>query len=476
MKKISACFLGMTALVATAALAQTPAEPGASRGVELVNISKNNSNTTSALPTVVVSPVNDNLVAFAWRRYGLPIDTNALKGVRVADCHVSVSTDGGKTFKDTDLMPKLRNEGAPGVPSMWYCNLPWATIAADGTIYAGGSTFTAGGVVQKEPKQGRAQVSVSTDGGKTWSKGVWAVSLDRVGPGVKSLKDGAKPEDTPWDGSKGFVDAKTGTLYVTTGGGVVASTDKGKTFGNYYRAVAMGFTNSGRGGGAPAPATARDLVASHGILAGAVSASAGPAGTKCPCLVFISSRDNGAKFATKLVLNADQFSAEGRTHYPEIAADPAHEGHFAIVTFTPDHKSVQVSYTSDAGATWKTAKVRDVPKGVQTVSSADQPGIGYTSDGQLLVAWRGQRNVGVYNIYAALLNGNAFGPTIKLNPEPSIYPALTYVGNYNPTSGGGDFYSSITGNHTTAFIGFPYAPKGVVQDDWLARVPLAAMK
>ena len=475
------CF----SLVAAVAFAQTPPEPGASPGVVLVNISNNKPNATSALPTVVVSPTNDNLVAFAWRRYALPIDTNALKGVRVADCHVSVSRDGGKTFNDTNLMPQLRNEGTPGdatKPSMWYCNLPWAAISADGTIYAGGSTFTAGGTVQVDPKQGRAQAATSTDGGKTWSKGVWTASLDRVGPGIKSYKDGAKPEDTPWDGSKGFVDAATGTLYVTTGG-IVASTDKGKTFGTLYRAAANGFMANGGGRGgrgaaagaapaAPTPATARDFAASHGVVGGATIASTG--------LVFMASHDNGATWTGHQVLAPDAFVSTGtnvRTHYPEMAADPSHAGRFAIVTYTPDSKSVQVSYTEDEGATWKTAKVGPLPEGIdKTILQADQPGVGYTTDGQILVAWRVQRNIGVYNIFAALLNGNAFGTTIKLNPEPSIYPALTYVGNYNQTSGGGDFFSTIQGNHTTAFVGFPYAPRGVVQDDWLARIPLAMMK
>ena len=91
-------------------------------------------------------------------------------------------------------------------------------------------------------------------------------------------------------------------------------------------------------------------------------------------------------------------------------------------------------------------------------------------------AFREHRWTGAYNIYAALLNGNAFGPTIKLNPEPSIYPALTYVGNYNPTSGGGDFWSSISGSKTKAYVGFHYAPGGKVQDDYLALVPLAMLK
>ncbi len=458
-------LLGTVALLASGAAAQTPPEPGASPGVTLVNISKNSTEGASVIPTVVVHPTNDNIVAVAWRRYGLPIDTNALKGVRVADCHVAISMDGGRGFTDTDLMPMLRNEAINGEPSMWYCNLPWAGIASDGTIYAGGSTFTAGGTVQTEPKQGRAASVVSTDGGKTFGKAVWAVSLKKLGPGVKGLQGGMNPEDTPWDGSKGFVDPATGKLYVITGGGIAASTDKGKSFGNYYYTKAPGFEGN-----------ARDATASHGIVGAAVNASAAPNGAKCPCLAFISSRNDGVSFTGHLVLQADQYSNQGRTHYPEIAADPSREGHFAIVTFTPDHKSVQVSYTEDAGATWKTAKVNDPPEGVLEVSSADQPGVGFTTNGQILVVWRGQRNVGAYNIFAALLNGDSFGPTIKLNPEPSIYPPLLYIGNYNPTAGGGDFYSSITGNHTTALVAFPYAPRGQVLDTWLARIPLSNMR
>ena len=456
---------GASALFAAGAVAQTPPEPGASPGVVLVNLTRNSPKTQAAQPTLAVDLNNDNVVAVAWRRYGLPIDTNALKGVRIADCHISISKNGGRSFKDKDLMPVLRTEAVNGEPSMWYCSLPWTAIATDGTIYAGGSTFTAGGTVQVEPKQGRAAAVVSTNGGASFGKAVWAVSIKKLGPGVKGLQGGTKPEDTPWDGSKGFVDPATGTLYVTTGGGLAASTDKGKTFGNYYYLSAAGFTGNGR-----------DAAASHGIVGSAVIATAAPDGAKCPCLAFVVSRDNGATFAGHLVLQADAFSPQGRTHYPEIAADPAHEGHFAIVTFTPDHKSVQVSYTEDAGSTWNTAKVGALPQGVWSVSNADQPGIGYTADGHVLVAWRGQLNIGAYNVYAALLNGNAFGPTIKLTPEASIYPPLTYVGNYNPTAGGGDFWTSVTGNRSIAYVAFPYAPKGVVQDDWLARIPLAKMK
>ena len=460
--KIRLALLSVSALFAASALAQTPPEPGSSPGVVLTNISKNAGKFVSAIPTVAVSPSNDELVSVAWRRYSLPIDTNALKSVRTADCHVTVSHDGGKSFKDTNLMPLLRNAGGNGEPSMWYCNLPWTTIAADGTLYAGGSTFTAGGIIQTEPKQGRAQAAVSTDGGKSWSKGVWAVSLQHVGPGVKGLQGGMEPQDTPWDGSQGFADAATGTMYVVSGG-IVASTDKGKTYGNLYYAAAPGFTGNGR-----------NLAASHGLVGASATVTAAPGCTKTPCLAFLLSKDNGATFAGTVVAQADGFSATGRTHYPEIAADPAHEGHFAIVTFTPDRRAVQVYFTEDSGATWTIAKVKEVPKDVLPVFNADQPGVGYTADGRILVAWRGFRSAGAYNVFAAVMDGKTFGTTIKLNPLPSIYPTQVQLGNYS--FGGGDFFTTIAGNRTNAYVAFPYAPNGISEDTWLARVPLAMMK
>src|SRR5262245_43747187 len=82
------------------AVAQTPPEPGATPGVVLTNISRNTKKFASVFPQVAVSRVNSNLVAVAWRQYNLPIDTNALKEDRVAECHVSISKDGGQSFTD----------------------------------------------------------------------------------------------------------------------------------------------------------------------------------------------------------------------------------------------------------------------------------------------------------------------------------------------------------------------------------------
>ena len=83
--------------------------------ISLVNISQTTEFYATAVPQVAVSRVDPNLVAVAWRKYGLPINTNAgaAPGERTADCHVAVSTDGGKTFNDTDLMPILRQHTDP---------------------------------------------------------------------------------------------------------------------------------------------------------------------------------------------------------------------------------------------------------------------------------------------------------------------------------------------------------------------------
>jgi len=75
--------------------AQTPPEPGAAPGVVLTNISKNAAAFGSVFPQVAVSRSDPKIVAVAWRKYGLPVDTNALKQARHAECHPALSKDGG---------------------------------------------------------------------------------------------------------------------------------------------------------------------------------------------------------------------------------------------------------------------------------------------------------------------------------------------------------------------------------------------
>src|SRR5438128_3852895 len=288
------------------ALSQTAPEPGLTPGVMLINISKNTAKFASVFPQVSVSRSNPNLVAVAWRQYNLPIDTNALEEGRIAECHVSISKDGGDHFTDRNMMNVLRTPGGNGQPRLWGCNAPWVTIAKDGTMYFGGALFTAGGVIQKEPKAGRAGVSVSTDMGASWSKMVPGIMIDRFTPEMKGLGGGMNQEDTPWDGANGVVDPTTGTFYSTAGAYISASDDKGKTFGTVYE---------GKG----------TISAAFGTVVAARNVATRD-GKKCPCLVFSTTSDKGKTWTESVIAEATEWNSSGTVRYPISATSPASQG------------------------------------------------------------------------------------------------------------------------------------------------------
>ena len=448
--------------------AQTPPEPAAPDFVETLNISLNGPEFASVFPQVAVSPVDQDFIAVAWRRYGLPIDTNAAKADRFAECHVAISRDGGRSFRDTNLMSYLRRPRISAAePELWGCNAPWAAIAPAGTLYAGGALFTELGDVGPEPKQGRARLTLSTDGGSTWSTGTHGISLDKFADGVMGLQGGMKPEDTPWDGPNGFVDPQTGVFYSTAGSWVVASEDQGATFGTVYQLQPDDWTLQRHG----------SSTAAFGVLATAFIASEAPiAGTECPCLALATSVDHGRTHEIQLVANASGFNPNGTIRHPIVAADRSNQGHFAIATYTPNHESVKVFYTEDGGLSWESATVTDVLENLR-IDSANQVGVGYTSAGEILVTWRWFRPQGAFNTFVAMLDQDGdFGPTIKISAEPSVYPPLTYLGNYGRGNGGGDFTTWVTGNDEYALVVYPYAPRGKVLDTYLARIPLSELR
>jgi len=452
-------------LLIAGAWAQTPAEPGASPGVELRDISQNGPQFASAFPFVSVSPKYDKTVLIGWRLYSLPIDTNAPKGSRTAECHLAISRDGGATFTDTNLMDFLRTVRTEEEPELWYCNAPWTAVGPDGTMYAGGAVYTANGLVGPEPKQGRQMVTVSRDEGAHWSKAIPGITTAKFAPGVVGIEGGKEPADTPWDGAKGVADPQTGTFYSSAQGYVAASDDQGRSFSTVYRPA----------GSKEWPGRGADIAAAHGVLAAVYFATNTPIpGKKCPCLVFASSSDKGAHFAYQLIADSTEVNPAGRTRYPQVAADPRHTGHFAVTGYTMDHRQLKVFFTEDGGRTWLSAATREPPKGVLPVSNVDMPGVGYTADGRILAAWRGFRAAGAYNVFASIVNDQTFGATIKVSPEPSPYPALIQLGNYS--FGGGDFSTWITGDNQFAHIVFPYSPGGVVQRTYYARIPLDRMK
>lgn len=438
-------------MLSATVLAQTPAEPGATPGVVLTNISKNTAAFGSVFPQVAVSRSDPKIVAVAWRKYGLPVDTNAPKEARFAECHLALSKDGGATFTDRNMMDVLRTQKNGDEPELWGCNAPWVTIANDGTLYFGGALFTAGGTLQAEPKAGRAGVTVSTDGGTTWSKMIPAVTIARLVPGLKGLQGGMQQQDTPWDGPNGFVDTSTGIMYATAGAYITSSEDKGKSFGTVYEGKG---TTAAAFGNLVAARTVTDIQ-----------------GYKCPCLVISTSSNKGVTWSERVVAQADEHNREGTIRYPIPAASPANKGHYAVAGYQPDHRTVKLYYTRDGGKIWKMATPRPTPENVP-VATANQVNVGYTTDGLILVTWRGFRNPGAFNTFVAMLDGDTFGPTIKVSPELSIYPPLTYAGNYGNGNGAGDFTTWVQGNTDSAFVAFPLALRGEIEDTYLARVPL----
>ena len=453
--------------------------------ISLVNISQNGPTFGSVFPQVKVSPINPDIVAVAWRRYALPVDTNGSKNTRTADCHVSISFDSGSTFQDSNLMPILRqpavNVGEPE-PDLYFCNAPWVTFGSDGVVYAGGSVFTALGVIGPLPKQGRTMVTVSTDLGTTWSAPTYGIRFNNFAPGLTGLGGGTTPPDTPWDGSNGLADPKTVTFYSTSGAYVTASNDDAQSFNTVYALnsnALPGWTVSRVG----------VMNAASGVLGAPFVATATPiAGAVCPCLAYATSIDYGKTWSAQLVAQATQFNSTvtGDTaRSPFSASDPSAPGtRIAISAYTPDHKSVQVFYTENGGDSWKSA-VAAAPTVVSVANSA-KVGVGYTLDGRVLIVWRGYQSSGAFDTFAALLHGGHFGPTIRVSPESSTYPYLTTLAAcnallpptkacYDTSNGGGDFITWITGNHLYAFVAFPYMPDGLHEDTYFARIPLSGM-
>ena len=480
--------------------------------ISLVNISQLTVNSASAFHRVAVSRRDPDLVAVAWREYGLPINTNAGAGPgeRTADCHVSVSTDGGNTFHDTNLMPILRqNTGDPELPTepapgLWYCNAPWVTIGDDRTIYAGGSVFTPLGDRNwyparrtDAPKQGRALVTVSTDNGQSWSPPTFGIRISHFALGITGLgcsnnlpcissPPGTDQWHTPWDGAIAVAAPRSTTFYSKAGGHLVASEDRAQTFGLVHTINVPGWTfSSGK------------IDASADMLVVPIIASVTPLGATCPCLGAATSTDKGATWTAQLIAQAGEFNSSGTgdtAHYPFAAAAPHVPWKYAVAAYTPDRKSMQVFWTENDGDTWNRAAVGPVPV-AETVARAGKIAVGYTSDGKILAVWRAfyapdNPNVaggpGWFDTFAALLHRDHFGPTVRVSPQSSRYPTRTTTGamvpnaaNYNLNNGGGDFSTFITGDHQFAFVGFPYAPGDPdtsALDTYFAKIPLTMMQ
>ena len=454
-----------------------------SKEISLVNISKLTVNSASAFHRVAVSRKDPDLVAIAWRDYGLPINTNAgaAPGERTADCHVSVSKDGGKTFHDTNLMPFLRqNTGDPELPTqpapgLYYCNAPWVAIGDDHTIYAGGSVFTPLGDRNwypargtDAPKQGRALVTVSRDNGKSWSPPTFGIRISNFEPGAGlgcsnnlpcvSSPPGTDQWHTPWDGAIAVTAPHSKTFYSKAGDLIAASEDRAKTFGPAHEINVPGWTFS-----------VGKIDASRDLLVVPIIASVTPLAATCPCLGVATSTDKGATWTAQVIAQADEFNPSGTgdtAHYPFAAADPnTSPGSMRWPRTRRIASRCRSSGRRTTATLGKTRRSAPCPSPTRSRAPARSRS-GTRATGRFspcgahsmrLTTRTWPAGPGWFDTFAALLHGNDFGPTIRVSPQSSKYPTRTTVGanvpntaNYMLNNGGGDFSTFITGNRSNS--------------------------
>jgi len=297
---------------------------------------------------------------------------------------------------------------------------PTVAIDSDGRFIAHSAT---GGYL---PLDG-FWITTSTDEGATWSAPVQTFQYPQIAKGTPIAWD------RPWLG----VDASTGTIYASIAvhteqpgadlsdaatlvafAGchatlftnallscgrryVSASHDHGQSFGPAYPIDSADYPDTMTGGFSGIP------VAADGTLATSYYASSAPR-RQCPCLIFETSRDDGANWARHVVADASPAVPTGpltvlddnpsRAPYispvisdspsvelgPYIAADPTRSGHFAVMIQDPSRTRLLLFQTGDGGAHWS----RPAVLGSGPKNTVDRPWLAFATGGALIAFWR----------------------------------------------------------------------------------------
>jgi hypothetical protein len=347
---------------------------------------------------------------------------------------VYASFDRGRTWQRHSLpqypvgFPRLSGQGDPSVAA-----------GRDGTFYASWDAADWGSPEKTLPAGGIA-VSMSRDGGKTWS-----------GPVLST---------TPLDGPKITTDPVTGTVYVhsSTYLGPRSTGNPDTPMGTVStRWLAhskdgvhfIGPRSIGGGGG---------IVAAYGVVASAFKASTqrSPFGdpnaelcgsTPAPCTIFQTSTDEGANWTRHVIAVPSDYSGN-----PLLAADPSRRGHFAIGLLRRSSAEIHVYQTTDSGVSWTGPVI--------VTDDASKPKyhatMAYSPNGVLGMVWRTRQSAPAatapqaaaalpgrppapapYSVWAAISRdgGSTFRQPLKLSKADS--PAA-------PGSGeAGDDYSGV---------------------------------
>jgi len=344
-------------------------------------------------------------------------------------CGLEVSGDNGQSWQST---PFPADPGpTPGVP-YHNCSDPAVAVGPDGAIYVAGGWW--------DQPTGPADyyniyVSRSSDGGQTWSAPAFATG-DKDAVDVLALGRNTGHSDRAFM----TVDNSTGTVYVSAADlprnqrWVVASHDQATTFG---KPQAIDSADYPEAGGEPLG----DYIPSsaNGVLA--ISYVAGPAstGSACPCNVFETSTDDGVSWTRRSTPVAANWTA----------ADPAHPGHFAILsgaglsasTSNPDY--LVISTTFDYGKTWSTPQL----VGQTPANQRYQPWINFSPKGVL--------GVGYKTVYGTSVNNDTYDYWSALSCDGglSFSSPVRISGNVSGAepAGGDDFsFVALDNNHLYA--------------------------
>jgi len=164
---------------------------------------------SAAVPEMAIDPRDPRRIAVIWRY--LSMDGINQERQRHFECHLSLSSDGGRTFSQQRL-----EWDSPQTP---VCNSPFVDIGSRGELMIGATL--AGVLPQGVPPgthaDGKVGMRLSHDWGRSWTATQSLIASDHGDRFVPNPAVPIEATKVPWDGGRGMIDATTGAIVLTGG-------------------------------------------------------------------------------------------------------------------------------------------------------------------------------------------------------------------------------------------------------------------